>query len=201
MGLIIGFLIVVLVVVCVLMVFIVMMQRPKQEGLGAAFGAGMANEMFGAQTTNVLQKGTTYLGTMFFGLTLLLAILTAKHSRASLERDKDLREGKAPAEQVEETPALPGTTPDDAGAPSDPVEGGVKEPTGSTPTEPTGSTPEEPTGSTPEEPTGDPAAGTPAEAPPGTPTPDPSGSSEPGESTAGSEGPAAEPGTSGTPAP
>ena len=49
-----------------LIVLIVLMQRPKQEGLGAAFGGGMTDQMFGAQTTDVLQKGTVWLTVMFW---------------------------------------------------------------------------------------------------------------------------------------
>lgn len=66
------------VLVCVLMVGVVLMQRPKNEGLGAAFGGGMTENIFGAQTTHVLQKFTVWLGIVFFALTLLLAILYAK---------------------------------------------------------------------------------------------------------------------------
>ncbi|MEY4485446.1 MAG: preprotein translocase subunit SecG [Verrucomicrobiota bacterium] len=63
--------------VCLLLILIVLMQRPRQEGLGAAFGSGMTDQMFGAQTTNVLQKGTTWLGICYFLLTFILAILVA----------------------------------------------------------------------------------------------------------------------------
>jgi len=54
------------------------MQRPKQEGLGAAFGGGMTDQMFGAQTTTVLQRGTVWCATLFFILALTLAILIGK---------------------------------------------------------------------------------------------------------------------------
>jgi preprotein translocase subunit SecG len=58
------------VIVCLLLVLIVMMQRPRQEGLGASFGEGVTNQMWGAQTTNVLQKGTVWLAIFLFILTL-----------------------------------------------------------------------------------------------------------------------------------
>ncbi len=76
--------------VCLLMSLLIMMQRPKQEGLGAAFGSGMTDQMFGARTTNVLQKGTVYLATLFFVLTLALAILIARQNdnQASLVKDE-----------------------------------------------------------------------------------------------------------------
>jgi preprotein translocase subunit SecG len=69
-----------LVVVCLLLIVLVLMQRPKQEGLGAAFGAGVTDQIWGSQTTNVLQKGTVYLGVLFFVLSLLLAILKAREA-------------------------------------------------------------------------------------------------------------------------
>ena len=37
------------VVICLLLALVVLMQRPKQEGLGAAFGAGMTDAAFGAK--------------------------------------------------------------------------------------------------------------------------------------------------------
>ena len=68
------------VVVSLLIVFIVLMQRPKSEGLGAAFGGGMTENLFGAQTSNVLANFTRWLGGIFFFLTLLLSILYARQS-------------------------------------------------------------------------------------------------------------------------
>jgi len=60
---------------CLLIVLVVLMQRPRSEGLGAAFGSGMTDNIFGAQTTHVLAKFTTYLGGTFFVLTLALAMV------------------------------------------------------------------------------------------------------------------------------
>ena len=49
------------VLVAALMILVILMQRPKSEGLGAAFGGGVTENIFGAQTTNVLVKFTTWL--------------------------------------------------------------------------------------------------------------------------------------------
>lgn len=73
----------ILVVVAILLVLICLMQRPKNEGLGAAFGGGMTDQMFGAQTTNVLEKATVWLGIIFFTSTLALAILQTRNNTAS----------------------------------------------------------------------------------------------------------------------
>ena len=87
----INLLLVVFVIVCLLMALLILMQRPKQEGLGAAFGGGVTDQVFGARTTNVLQRGTVYLGTMFFGLALLLAILIILLQLARARQQGDFR--------------------------------------------------------------------------------------------------------------
>lgn len=66
--------------VAVLMTLVILMQRPKSEGLGAAFGGGVTENIFGAQTTNVLTKFTGWLAGIFFVLTFVLGILYAQRS-------------------------------------------------------------------------------------------------------------------------
>ena len=80
LSIVIPILLTILVIVCVLLILVVLMQRPKNEGLGAAFGSGVTENIFGAQTATVLTKATVYLGCIFFGATLLLTVLTAKQS-------------------------------------------------------------------------------------------------------------------------
>jgi preprotein translocase subunit SecG len=106
MNIVIGLLTAVLVVVSILLVFIVLMQRPKQEGLGASFGGGVTDQMFGAQTTNVLQKFTVYLAVMFFVITLLMQFLVAKRQNQTADLGKNL----APA--AKEEPTAPAANPD-----------------------------------------------------------------------------------------
>jgi preprotein translocase subunit SecG len=80
--------------VSLLMMLVILMQRPKSEGLGAAFGGGVTENIFGAQTTNVLTKITGWLAAIFFLLTFVLSILYARkgNSKSNLSRDvaKDL---------------------------------------------------------------------------------------------------------------
>ena len=52
----INLLLVIFFIVCLLMTLLILMQRPKQEGLGAAFGGGVTDQVFGASTTNVLPR-------------------------------------------------------------------------------------------------------------------------------------------------
>jgi preprotein translocase subunit SecG len=92
----------ILAIVCILLTLVVLMQRPKNEGLGAAFGSGVTENIFGAQTATVLTKATVYLGCIFFGLTLLLTVLTARQS-------SNRRVGVLESE-VRKAAALPKTT-------------------------------------------------------------------------------------------
>jgi preprotein translocase subunit SecG len=85
------------VLICLLMVVVVLMQRPKNEGLGAAFGGGMTENIFGAQTTHVLQKFTVWLGIVFFALTLLLAIIYAKRGAGETAIQQELLSQPVPA--------------------------------------------------------------------------------------------------------
>ena len=73
MWLIVPILLVLHVIVCLLLVLVVLMQLPRSEGLGAAFGGAVTENIFGAQTTHVLSKFTVWLGAAFFAITLLLA--------------------------------------------------------------------------------------------------------------------------------
>jgi preprotein translocase subunit SecG len=92
----------VFIVVCLLMSMIILMQRPKNEGLGAAFGSNTTDQLFGARTTNVLQKATVYLSTLFFVLTLTLAVLMGKRNAG---RQTLVAEVKPVETKVEEKPA------------------------------------------------------------------------------------------------
>jgi preprotein translocase subunit SecG len=165
----INILLVVFVIVCLLMSLLILMQRPKQEGLGAAFGGGVTDQVFGARTTNVLQRGTVYLGSLFFILSLTLAILISKQTKQKslLEPEKAVagesaekaEEEKAPEEDkpkslIDELPADEPTTevapaPTEE-APAPPVE--APAPTEEAPAPPTEQQAEEPAPEAAEEP-------------------------------------------------
>ncbi len=87
MDIFIGILTAVEVIVSLLLILVVLMQRPRQEGLGASFGDAAASQVWGAQTTNVLQKFTVWLAVILFGLTLLLAVLVSRtHTGGKTEK-------------------------------------------------------------------------------------------------------------------
>ena len=102
MSILINVLIAIHVLVCLLMVGVVLMQRPKNEGLGAAFGGGMTENIFGAQTTHVLQKFTVWLGIFFFVITLILAMLYARRTAGETAIQRELlRQPAIPATVAE----------------------------------------------------------------------------------------------------
>jgi preprotein translocase subunit SecG len=74
---------VIIIAVSVLMVLVVLIQRPKQEGLGAAFGGGALDSALGAHTTDILQKFTTWLGILFFVSAIGLAMVKTREFRGS----------------------------------------------------------------------------------------------------------------------
>src|SRR5215469_1400419 len=98
------------VLVALLMVLLILMQRPKSEGLGAAFGGAVTENIFGAQTTNVLVKFTTWLAGIFFALTFALSVLYAHHSTASSAFRRELMKTQS-APQASPAPAGPQSSP------------------------------------------------------------------------------------------
>ncbi len=74
---------VIIVAASVLMVMLVLIQRPKQEGLGAAFGGSTLDSALGAHTTDILQKITTWLGIVFFISAIGLAMVKSRQFRSS----------------------------------------------------------------------------------------------------------------------
>ena len=109
MSIILSILIAIHVVVCALMILVVLMQRPRSEGLGSAFGGGITDNVFGSQTTNVLAKFTTWMGIAFFAITLLLSILTAKANSGKTAVQKKLLSEPVPAAVSTPRPAAPST--------------------------------------------------------------------------------------------
>ncbi len=85
------------ILVCFLLVFLCLMQRPKNEGLGAAMGGGMTENLFGADTSNVLVKATRVLGAAFLGITLLLSVLITKQANSQSSIQARLSAQPAPS--------------------------------------------------------------------------------------------------------
>ncbi len=85
MSIFIGFLVIIEVIICFLLVVSILMQPSKADsGVGSAFGGQATDAMFGANTPTVLAKFTGYLTVIFFALTFTLAILIAKQAHKPL---------------------------------------------------------------------------------------------------------------------
>src|SRR6266498_2037309 len=82
MQILINFLLAIYVLVALLMMLVILMQRPKSAGLGAAFGGGVTENIFGAQTTNVLVKFTAWMAGVFVARTCALSVRCAHKSTA-----------------------------------------------------------------------------------------------------------------------
>ena len=103
------FLITSLVIVSLLLIVIILMQRPKSEGLGAAFGSGMTDNLFGTQTGNILNRFTVWLGGLFFLLTLVISIVYVKSSSGPTKIQEQLMKQPAPS-AVKKEVAVPSET-------------------------------------------------------------------------------------------
>ena len=126
MSFLIGFLYVVEVIVCLLLALAVMLQKPKEGGLGGAIGGGMGEAVFGADASNVLIKVTIWLGAIFLANTLLLARLTStRHSQSVVDLS---------ATTEQQQPAQPQTAEPAAELP--PLEAPAKAPAANTPPPP-----------------------------------------------------------------
>jgi preprotein translocase subunit SecG len=99
------------VLVSLLMVLVILMQRPKSEGLGAAFGGAVTENIFGAQTTNVLVKFTSWLAGVFFALSLALSILYAHQSTADSAFRRELMKSQAASQTSPVPTAAPQSSP------------------------------------------------------------------------------------------
>lgn len=99
-----------LLIVSSLLLLLVLMQRPKQEGLGAAFGAAMTDQAFGARTTDVLKKGTIFFGSLFMLFCFILSVLMLRahnnevRSNINAAAIKKLEDEKAAAKKAAAAP-------------------------------------------------------------------------------------------------
>src|SRR4051812_38872204 len=104
-------------IVAALMMLVILMQRPKSEGLGAAFGGAVTENLFGAQTTNVLVKFTAWLAGLFFAITFTLSVLYAHRSMGGSSLSRELKK-TAPAAPAAATSPSTATSPAAAVSPA-----------------------------------------------------------------------------------
>jgi len=105
-------LLVIYVLDCLFMGLVILMQRSKQEGLGAAFGGGVTDALWGAQTSQVLVKATVVAAVIFFMLSITLARLYSMREATPVPTSsvqQELEKASTPA--VTPTNAAPVTVP------------------------------------------------------------------------------------------
>jgi preprotein translocase subunit SecG len=132
-------------VVCLLVVIIILMQRPSANaGMGSALGGGAAETVFGGESANVLSRMTTTLTIILFVLSfgLYLGFVAREHQSATAlgtsatpattsvnakpAEDAAKKAATTPAAPAATTPAAPAatTTTAPAAAPTTPAPAG-----------------------------------------------------------------------------
>ncbi len=103
--------VVALFVVCILVVLIILMQRPSANaGMGAALGGGAAESVFGGESANVLSKMTSTLTVILFILSFGLYlgfVAREKKAPSALDAASTAAPAAAPAAPAATTPAAP----------------------------------------------------------------------------------------------
>ncbi|QPG04386.1 preprotein translocase subunit SecG [Salinimonas marina] len=104
-------------IVALVLVGFVLIQQGKGADMGASFGSGGSNTMFGSSGSgNFMTRTTGILATLFFLISLILGNLTANREKAT-DSWSDLTSGseasvpaQQPAEQSIDEQTVPGNT-------------------------------------------------------------------------------------------
>ena len=96
-------------IVALMLIGFVLIQQGKGANMGASFGSGGSNTVFGSSGSgNFMTKSTSILATLFFVLSLFLGNITANAEKQGDSWD-DLEvpaAQEAPAVQTEDVPAV-----------------------------------------------------------------------------------------------
>lgn len=110
MNVLIGILTAIHVLVALALIGLVLMQKSQDQGVGAAFGGGVTETVFGAGTTTALVRMTIWCACILLGTTLLLAILHSKRGGSESLMQKAIQ--TAPVSSGPVQPALPMALPE-----------------------------------------------------------------------------------------
>jgi preprotein translocase subunit SecG len=83
MSIVIGILTAIHILVALFLIVLVLMQKSSEQGIGAAFGGGMTETVFGAGTTTALVRMTIWCACLLLATTLILAVLHSHRGRSS----------------------------------------------------------------------------------------------------------------------
>ncbi|MCU7554320.1 preprotein translocase subunit SecG [Alteromonas sp. ASW11-19] len=104
-------------IIALLLIGFVLIQQGKGADMGASFGAGGSNTVFGSSGSgNFMTRTTGILATLFFAISLFLGNITANRDSGTDEWDIDVpaAEQSVPADSdvpVTDTPAPAGDVP------------------------------------------------------------------------------------------
>lgn len=91
LGITITFLTFVLILITLFMMLVILMQRPNTNaGMGAAFGGGVTESTFGAETTNILTRATKWAAGAFFIFAIVLYMLYLIDAQPAVEEEDAL---------------------------------------------------------------------------------------------------------------
>ncbi len=109
--------IVIHVIVCIALIMIVLLQTGKGADMGAAFGGGSSQTLFGSTgASTFLSKATTVAAVVFMLTSLILAYMSGDKGGKSIVMDA------APIEETQTgTEPAPETTPETTPAPAEPT--------------------------------------------------------------------------------
>jgi preprotein translocase subunit SecG len=108
MSVLIGLLTAVHVLVALFLIVLVLMQKSSEQGVGAAFGGGMTETVFGGGTTTALVRMTIWCACIMLATTLFLAILHShRGSSGSLMQKVIEQPVSMPGAPVSQPPTLP----------------------------------------------------------------------------------------------
>ena len=101
MSILIGILTAVHILVAVFVITLVLMQKSSEQGVGAAFGGGVTETVFGAGTTTALVRMTIWCACALLATTLILAVLHSHRGKTggSVMRRSLMTTPMAPAPQ------------------------------------------------------------------------------------------------------
>ena len=102
------FLVIIHVIVCVALIMIVLLQTGKGADIGAAFGGGGSNTLFGTSgASTFLSKATTVAAIVFMITSLTLAYLSSQRQTTSIVTEAPAVESKAAEAAPAPAPAVP----------------------------------------------------------------------------------------------
>ena len=116
-------LLVIHIIACSGLILIVLLQAGKGAALGAAFGGGSSQTLFGAQSATLIGKATWVLAGLFMCTSLLLATIspwgrTGTHSESNILQEEPIASpplGEESQSTLPETGAVPAGLPAESG--------------------------------------------------------------------------------------